>query len=36
MHILEDLGGELREVGDGSVSSEGIFLSWCRVEALEE
>jgi len=22
MHILEDLGGELREVGDGSVSSE--------------
>ena len=22
MHILEDLGGELREVGDGYVSSE--------------
>jgi len=40
MHILEDLGGKLREVEDDFVRSEhdvkGYFFSWCGDEALEE
>jgi len=40
MCILEDLGGELKEVEDGFIRSEhdmkGHFFSWCGDEMLEE